>query len=107
MSRYQHIIGSLDPQHLDPHQRRSNCDGMHTVDAHCVHPLKPRQCLSLLVCEASVGTQISHGSAGFNPTQNVLFPKVLALNRDGGLAVDAGTAKTPQNDGWESQSLPG
>jgi hypothetical protein len=78
--RYQDVVGSLDPQHLDPNQHRCNDDGMHPIDAHRVHALKPRQPASLLICEAAVGAQVCYGSARFNPAENVPLGQMLVLN---------------------------
>jgi hypothetical protein len=78
--RYQHIVGSLDPQHLDPDQHGCNYDGMHAIQTDCVHALKPRQCASLLICEAGVGAQVCYRSARFNPAENIPLGQMLVLN---------------------------
>src|SRR5579864_6917296 len=77
---YQDVVGSLNPQHLDPNQHRRNYDGMHAVDTPSVHPLQPRQFVSVIIGEAGIGAQVGHSSAGLHPAENVPPGQMLVLN---------------------------
>jgi hypothetical protein len=106
MPSNEEVIGSPNAKHLNPYQSPRNDNCMDAINADRVHALQPSQWVAPLVRKARISTQISHGSARFNPTKDVPFRGVLVLYRDRGLAVNAGTAKGAQNDSWESQPLP-
>jgi hypothetical protein len=107
MPRDEEVIGTLYAQHLDPHEDRPHHNCVHAVDADTVDALEPGERGALLIHKAAIGSQFRHGSAGFNPAKDVPFRQVLVFNRDGRLAVDAGTAETLQRGRWEPQALPG